>query len=67
MEISGEFLDKLFIRSLKTEEASTSSASMLATPMQRLHFCPYYWLAPALLAVSDLELESTYSRRHDSL
>ena len=28
-----EFHDKLFIRSLKTEEASASSASMLATPL----------------------------------
>ena len=33
VEISGEFLDKVFIRSLKTEETSASSASMLATPM----------------------------------
>ena len=43
---------------------------ILATPLpgtQRLHFCPYYWLASTLLAVCDLELESTYSRRRDSL
>ena len=33
MEISGNFHDKLFIRSLKTEETSVSSASMLATPL----------------------------------
>ena len=32
-----EFQDKLFIRSLKTEEASASSASMLATPLN--HQC----------------------------
>ena len=33
VEISGEFHDKLFIRSRITEEASASSASMLATPL----------------------------------
>ena len=30
---SGEFHDELFIRSLKTEEASVPSPSMLATPL----------------------------------
>ena len=33
VEISSEFYDKLFIRLLKTEEATASSASMLATPL----------------------------------
>ena len=33
VEISGEFYYKLFIRLLKTEEATASSASMLATPL----------------------------------
>ena len=31
--VSSEFHEKLFIKSLKTEEASASSASMLATPL----------------------------------
>ena len=33
VEISSEFHDKLFIRLPKTEEATASSASMLATPL----------------------------------
>ena len=37
MEISVEFRDKFFIRSLKTEEASASSASMLATPLEMIY------------------------------
>ena len=36
VEINGEFHDKLFIRSLKTEETSASSASMLATPLKNI-------------------------------
>ena len=50
VEISSEFRDKLFIRSLKTEEASASSASMLATPLRHalysptaLHFSAFYY------------------------
>ena len=34
VEISGDFHDKLFIKLLKTEEATASSASMLATPLE---------------------------------
>ena len=35
-ETSVEFYDKVFIKSLKIEEASASSASMLATPVHGL-------------------------------
>ena len=37
VEISGEFHDKLFIRLLKTEEGTASSASMLAMPLIIVH------------------------------